>query len=79
MKKRKGIKTQKNTFKKKLSERKNYLVDVKTQLQTMLQLLEQEQQEIIHMENQMLGKLKLGGENSIDKFGSPIGKKEGSI
>ena len=59
MRKRKAIKKQKNTLKKKLQERKNHLMDVKTQLQTILQLLKQEEQELIHMENKMVKKLKL--------------------
>ena len=57
MRKRKAIKKQKNTLKKKLIERKNHLMDVKTQLQTILQLLKQEEQELIHMENNMIKQL----------------------
>lgn len=58
MAKKQGIKKQKSSLRKKLIERKNHLLDVKTQLQTFLQLLKQEEQEIIHMENKMLAKIK---------------------
>mgnify|MGYP001804104680 CR=1 FL=1 len=58
MAKKQGIKKQKSSLRKKLIERKNHLLDVKTQLQTCLQLLKQEEQEIIHMENKMLAKIK---------------------
>jgi hypothetical protein len=58
MRRRRGIKKQKNTIKKKLLQRKNHLMDVKTQLQTILQLLKQEEQELILMENNMVKKLK---------------------
>lgn len=71
MRRRKGTKKQKNSLKKLLLERKNKLIDVKTQLQTALQLLEQEQQELLHMEHTLLARLRRGGPAPLPRLHSP--------